>query len=234
MKTSNKLLFAATLLIFGYLVIYNFQLRAEYKKGEYKSRFYGMRNTALNSFTAVENKAGNFISIRIEKDPKFGIWVDQDIKNKVIITLHNNTLYVDYKDKSRFNGFLSGIIITCPTIKSITTTPITIPEMRFLNTETTTISGFDQDAMSINVNKGSEIELTKNTLNKLTAGTSSSDAAIIVQKDNSIKAADFNIIGKSQLKLFSSINHSNYNYTDSATVMLNGKSFQQLIKPNKN
>ena len=39
MKTSNKLLLLATVILFGYLAIFNFQLRAEYLKGDFRKLY---------------------------------------------------------------------------------------------------------------------------------------------------------------------------------------------------
>ncbi|MDB4924710.1 hypothetical protein [Mucilaginibacter sp.] len=226
MKTSNKLLLAATFIMFAYLVIYDFQLKAEYVKGDYKKRFYNMEHTALNSFTAVENKVGNSLNINIEKGPKFEIWINKWLKDKVVITQRNNTLYIDNKDKNA-RYYQSGITIICPAVSVITTTPHILPDWQFTDGKTT-ISGFTQDMMTIRANKFTEIELNKNSLDKLNASTGDSKAILTIHSDNQIKAASFNIIGKSDLKLFNTIANANYNYTDSATVTLNGKSFHQL------
>ncbi|MDB5032758.1 hypothetical protein [Mucilaginibacter sp.] len=225
MKTSNKLLLAATFIMFAYLAIYDFQLKAEYVKGDYKSRFYNMEHTALNSFNAVQNNVGNTLSINIEKGPKFEVWVNKYLKDKVVITQRNNTLYIDNKEKNA-RYFQTGVTIICPSVSVITTTPHILPD--WLTDGKTTVSGFTQDMMIIHANKFTEIELSKNSLGKLDASTGDSKATITVHGDNRIKAARFNIIGKSDLKLFNLIANATYNYTDSATVTLNGKSFKQL------
>lgn len=226
MKTSNKLLLIATLIMFGYLVVFNFQLKAEYLKGDYKSQFYGMQQTPLNSFNTIEHKAANLINLHIEKGPVFAVWMNESVKDRIIITQRNNTLYIDYKDKTHFKNYLAGIIVTCPAVNSIIAKPITIPDTQFWSA-TTTISGFDQDVMNINANRSTEIELTKNAINNLNAGTGESNAALTIQNDNQIKNATFKIAGKSLLKQLAVITNPNYSYTDSATITLNGKSFHQ-------
>jgi hypothetical protein len=228
MKTSNKLLITTTLIMFGYLVVYVFQLKAEYLKGDFKSRFYGMQYTGLGSFNKIEHRAGNMLSIQVEKGPKFGVWLKNGVADRVAFTTKNNTLYIDMKDKSRFVYFESAIIVTCPDLNSINTTSIVNAETSFWNSAKTYVRGFDQDSLNITADQHTEIQLNKNSLGKLNAATKASNAAITVHNDNQIKGAAFNILGKSELKLFSNIANSSYNYTDSANIILNGKSFRQF------
>lgn len=226
MKTSNKLLLTATVIIFAYLAVYDFQLKAEYVKGDYKSRFYNMKHTALNRFTSIENNVGNLLGVTIEKGPKFEIWINNFLADKVGITQRNNTLYINFKDK-QFKFYQGGITIICPFVNSITASPLVSPNWQF-SVEKTTVTGFAQDVMNIHANKFTEIELSKNSLGKLIASTGGSNATLTILRNNQIKAADINIIGKSELKLFNTIANSNYNCTDSATITLNGKLFRSL------
>ncbi|HTH81323.1 MAG TPA: hypothetical protein VL490_00220 [Mucilaginibacter sp.] len=228
MKTSNKLLLITTLIMFGYLVVYVYQLKAEYLKGDFRSRFYGMKYTDLGSFNKVEHRAGNMLSIQIEKGPKFGAWLRNGVADKVAFTTKNNALYIDLKDKNRMVYFESAIIITCPDLNSISTTPILNTEASLWSSARTYVRGFDQDSLSVTADQHSEIELNKNVLNKLNAATKASNATITVHNDNQIKSAAFNIQGKSDLKLFNNITNSSYNYTDSAAITLNGKVFRQF------
>jgi hypothetical protein len=229
MKTSNKLLIAASLVLLSYLVIFDFQLKAEFLKGDFRGRFFDMQNTPLTNFTAVKNRAGNIIGINIEKGPKFGVWISKYIKDNVVITQHNDTLYIDNKDKIRFYNFEKGIIITCPAVSSITAVPFKIPENQYNDgSAKTSVSGFNQDMMTVLAYKSTEIELSKNSLGKLNAATGASKATLTIHGDNQINNASFNIIGKSDLKLFNVIANSSYTYTDSATVTLNGKTLRRL------
>lgn len=226
MKTSNKLLLTATVIIFTYLAVYDFQLKAEYVKGDYRSRFYNMKHTALNRFTSIENNAGNKLGVNIEKGPKFEIWINDFLADKVVVTQRNNTLYIDFKDK-QFSFYQAGITIICPAVDSIIASTQVSPDWQFSSGKTT-VTGFTQDVMNIRANKLTEIELSKNSLGKLIASTGGSNATLTIRSDNQIKAADINIIGKSDLKLFNTIANSSYNCTDSATITLNGKLFRSL------
>ncbi|MES2427897.1 MAG: hypothetical protein V4560_13040 [Bacteroidota bacterium] len=227
MKTSNKLLLLATVILFGYLAIFNFQLRAEYLKGDFKKLYYGMKFTPLNSFTTIRHNAGNVLALRVEKGPKFGVWMRDNLKEKLALTERNNTLFVDYVDKQHSN-YYSGIVVVCPEVNTVITTPLKTHQVMFWEREVTQVSGFTQDAMNIVAGKSTQIELNKNTISKLNAATTASNATIKVNAENLIQAAEFKIAGKSDLQLLSQIAKSTYSYTDSATITLNGKSFAKV------
>ena len=228
MKISNRLLVAATVLVFAYLVVFDLGLRAEYRKGNYKNRFYHMNYKALNHFTKIEQRAGNVLDLRIEKGSKFGIWMDDYFKDKIVVKQLNGTLYIDYVDRAHFNNRPSGIIVTCPFVNSIVTIPLITPETSLWSVGRTTVTGFKQDAMAVSADKQTEIILTHNQLNKLNAGTTASKATVTVNDDNQINDASFKILGRSELKLYQTIKKSDYNYTDSATITLNGKSMRGM------
>jgi hypothetical protein len=228
MKTSNKLLLLATVILFGYLAVFNFQLRAEYIKGDFRNPYYGMKFTPLNSFTTIQHNAGNVVVLRIEKGPKFGVWMRDNLKEKLALTERNNTLFVDYVDKQHFNYYQSGIVVVCPEVNTVITTPLITHQVRFWERAVTQVSGFTQDAMNIVAGKSTQVELNKNTIGKLNAATTASDATITVNTENQIQASNFKIVGKSDLKLFNQITNGTYTYTDSATITLNGKSFAKV------
>ncbi len=228
MKTSNKLLLLATVILFGYLAIFNFQLRAEYLKGDFRKPYYGMKFTPLNSFSNVQHNAGNVVYLSVEKGPRFGVWMRDNLKGKLSLTERNNTLFVDYIDKQHFNYYLSGIVVVCPEVNTVTTTPLTAHQVMFWERAVTQVSGFTQDVMNIVAGKSTQVELNKNTIGKLNAATTASDATITVNAENQIQAGDFKIAGKSDLRLLSQITIGTYSYTDSATITLNGKSFAKV------
>jgi len=228
MKTSNKLLLLSTVILFGYLAIFNFQLRAEYIKGDFRKPYYGMKFTPLNSFTTIRLNAGNVLALRVEKGPKFGVWMVDNVKEKVALTERDNTLFVDYVNKTNFNYYQSGIVVVCPEVNTVITTPLATHQVMFWERAVTKVSGFTQDVMNIVVGKDTQFELDENAIGKLNAAATASDATITVNTHNQIQAADFKIAGKSELKLLSQIAKSNYSYTDSATITLNGKSFAKV------
>ena len=83
MKTSNKLLLLLGIIIISSLIFYDLELRAEYIKGEYKSRFYNMTNKRIEGFTSIENNASN-LYVRIEQGDKFDIHYGKEMERKIV------------------------------------------------------------------------------------------------------------------------------------------------------
>lgn len=227
MKTSNKLLITATIIIIGYLVAYDFSLKAEYIKGDYKSRFYNMKRIPVSGFDAIENNAANFTDLTIEQGPEYGIWINERIKDKVVITKNNKTLLINYKADNGFT-YRHHMIITCPDLRSIITRPEFVQGEQAAGAETQ-VTGFNQDMMTIQAANGTSIALVHNNINKLNAGTTDSKATLTIHGENTIKDASFNILGRSELKLLNpAIAKSHFNYTDSTTMTLSGRALHIL------
>ena len=249
MKTSNKILIVATLVVIGYLLVYDTALKAEYVKGDFKKPHYRMHQLSLSNFNIIEHNAANIIGMQIEKGP-YGVWIDDYIKDKVKVSQHGQTLQVDYISKENFSDY-KGIIISCPDVISITANPFINPEKtaneRYLRRNGTTmiidyfphgtigIIGFEQPVMTLQANEFTEFELQKNTLTQLNAkigNTKKGNAGLTITADNKITGADIQVPGRSTLTLDNVyINKVTYKIADSADVHLTGKSVRLLDHP---
>lgn len=229
MKTSNKLLLATAIIILGYLVTYDLALRAEYIKGDFRGQFYHMHHVPVNNFNAIEHNAGNIFAIRVQKGPEFAVWLSDGAEKGISISQHDKTIYIDCKDKHYRNVQETDVVITCPTVNSITVNPMVTAEKRYWM-QSTKIVGLNQDSISITANK-SNIELNKNTLAKLNARIDGHNVDLTITKDNTIALANLKALGKSQLKLFNPIiNKANYTFTDSTEVTLTGSRVLQQLQ----
>jgi len=251
MKTSNKILLAATLIIITYLIIYDFALQAEYRKGDFKSSYYHMQQLKFNNFTTIEHNAGNIIGLKVQKGP-YAVWINEYLKDKVTISQHNQTLQIDYTGKKGdyVNGYETAIIISCPNVASITTNPYIAAggslEGRSVHKSgesiivqrnphgISTVSGFSESSMNIQASQFTEIDLENNSLDELNAkigANPTGDAGLTVNANNKIKAANLQVLGKSSLRLDDLvIDKINYNLADNAEVTLTGKASGMLNK----
>jgi hypothetical protein len=237
MKTSNKLLIITALIAIGYLVTYDFALRAEYLAGNYKNRFYNMQPVAVNNFNVIEHNIGNLINLRVERGPVFGVWIDKHLENKLTFSSRNKILHIDYKNKDEFSSYgKNEIIIICPSIDSLTTNSSTF--MKTVKTQTGTIStgidfhnkeattiiiGFKQASINILANDGTDIKLENNTFSQLNARVEKHNAALTINNSNQIGLANLQVLGAGELKLLNPvIIKENYKLSDSAHVTLSG------------
>jgi hypothetical protein len=248
MKTSNKILMAAAFVLIAWLVIYDNALKAEYVKGDFKKPHFHMEQLNFSTFNTIENNAGNIIGLQIEKGP-YGIWIRSDIKDKVKISKHGQTLQIEYIGNEDINFVYSDAIsITCPSLISMTTNPFmkpgTVFNGRYVRKRgtsmvieyyphgTTTVTGFDEPSMSIQANEFTEIHLENNTIGQLHAQVGDSkkgNAGVTIGADNKITDADLLVPGKSSLILDNvAIGKITYKMADSADVQLTGKSVHLL------
>ncbi len=251
MKTSNKILVVASLIVIAYLTVYDLGLQAEYRKGDYKKQFYHMQQLSFAHFNVIKHNAGNIIGLQIEKGP-YGVWVDDNLKDKVTITQHDQMLQIDYTGKENYNnGYSPAIIITCPGVAGVFTNafikPGGNPDNRYLRKNgnsmiidyyphgITTVMRFDQPAMTVQANEFTEIHLTKNTLDVLNAKVGdrpNGKAGLTIDADNQLKYADFEVPGKSTLTLDNLlIGKVTYKLADSAQVNLTGMAVHLLDHP---
>jgi len=246
MKTSNKILMAAALVLIAWLVIYDNALKAEYVKGDFKKPHYHMQQLSFSNFNTIEHNAGNIIGLQVEKGP-YGVWVDDYIKDKINISQNGQTLVITNTSKENVNDY-RGIIISCPDVISITSNPFINPKkatgdrylrqngnsmiIEYFQHETILVTGFNQPVMNLQANQFTEFELKKNTLGQLNAKVGDKQrgqAGLTIDADNNISTADLQVPGKSTLTLDNvTINKVTYKVTDSAEVTLTGKAVHLL------
>ncbi len=238
MKTSNKLFITAILIIVISMIGYDLALRAEYRKGEYKNRFYGMDKIHFNGFTKIENRAANLISMEVEEGNKPEIWIAKDWRKHLKIFKNGTTLVVEFVGKQTNNLFYypGKFTIICPALDAITTIPVIDNQLseNYNSESTTTIKGFDLQSLVLDIGKNSGLILEKNKINSLQAtvgNKSSENARLTISSDNQIKLATVNVPGKNFLTLENPvINKTNFTVSDSATVSASGRLLKQFQK----
>ena len=120
MKTSNKLILAATIVIFAYLVVSDFALKAEYATGNYQKEHYAMDHIALKNFTTIQNNAGNIIDVEIIRGDKFEVFIREEVKDRVTISQKNDTVFMDTKGQPEYSMY-GAIKIKCPYFNTLIT-----------------------------------------------------------------------------------------------------------------
>lgn len=236
MKTSNKFLVLVTLVVVAYLVVYDAGLKAEYLKGDFKSRFFGMEQLSIKDFSSIDHQAANMIDVTIEKGDKFSVWLRKDVKDKVQITKQGNTLMIKYTGPDERRYYYSGaMIITCPHLDSITTTANVKKEQTFQNDSyggDIDVVGFDQQKMIANAGPLTQIELKNNKLEYLQATIGDNSpmiGSLNVNASNHIKLANIKVNGISELKMSNpDITTLEHSFSDNASLVLTGKAIRLL------
>jgi len=237
MKTSNKILLLATLIILSYLTFFDFKLKAEYLKGKYKTRFYSMKEQKVGEFRSIENNTSN-LHVRIEKGDQFEIWYDDDLKDNLELTNKNNQLVINYNKKDNDDDFIKSgnLIIICPKIEAVAINKV-LKMKDYLSKEyipngVTIINNFNQDKLELIVNSVTELILDKNKFNLLSAkvgDSKSTNGTLTILNNNEINNLYVELNGTSILNLNDPmINKAELKISDSADVKLSGRALKYL------
>jgi hypothetical protein len=95
MKTSNIIFTLAIVLFFGMLMSYNFQLKAEYVKGDFRSPFYGYKKLKFKNFDKININAGNAIVVKVSAGKENAVYVQDELKDQIKLSELNKTLSID-------------------------------------------------------------------------------------------------------------------------------------------
>ncbi len=238
MKTSNKLLLTAILIIVVSMVTYDLALRAEYRKGTYKSRFYGMDKTSvLSGFTTINNRAANLISIQVEQGSDQGVWVKSEWKDRIKISRNGMALVIEAADKqaTHLSPYQNSITIICPSLEKVITSPFVAAkggEEGNYSHGSIFIKGFNLENLDLKIAKSIDIYLENNKINSLKAivgDDKSRDARLDISSNNHFNYAEITVAGMNQLQIQSPvIDKSNFNISDSAQLFLSKSSLKMF------
>ena len=233
MKTSNKLLIVIAIIVIGFLIVFNAGLKAEYLKGDFKTRFYQMEQLSFKNFSNIKHNVGDRINVKIEKGDTFQVWVKTFIKDEVDIKQVGQTLVINAAQNNKGWNSSSSIIIICPKIDSLTITSDIEANNKTIDEDATynvynLISNFKQPKMFIKLNKLTALELEANSIDELQAIAGDKligKAYLDINHTNNFKVANIQVPGKSELKLENpTVGKLNCTIADDAKITTFGKS----------
>lgn len=245
MKTSNKFLLTAILLLVISVGIYDFQLKAEYLKGDYKNPYKGFVSLNFKDFKVIELGSSTAINIMLVKGP-FKVLADPDAMEFMKIEQHHDSLFIRAAFKDNFHNVRSVhmLYISCPELKAFWADAKHITAgNQIIDTigsedfrwRPTTISGFSGDKLNINLDHAATILLKNNRFNILNATTGISNGSasnLSIETGNQFGKTNLDIRNKSRLWIKDdSLSSITYKLSDSAKLILNGNT--RMIHNNK-
>ncbi|WP_121809945.1 hypothetical protein [Mucilaginibacter kameinonensis] len=246
MKTSNKFLLTAVLLLIISIGIYDLQLKAEYLKGEYKNPYNGFSNLNFRNFKVVKLGSSTAINIMLVKGPFKVLAEPQAVVEFMKIEQRHDSLFISAAFKDNFHNVQAPnvLYISLPQLdafyadakyKAGNTQITDTTAAQDFNWRATTISGFSGDKLNIYQDHASTILLKNNKFNTLNAiiGTSDQSASnLSIETGNQFGKTNLDIRNKSRLWIKDdSLSNINYKLADSAKLILNGNTRQ--IRNNK-
>ena len=251
MKTSNKLFSAAILILLAAMIVYDFQLKAEYVTmkrlglGQYQKdhRFDNYEKADVKKFSSIDLRSANVVRITIEYGEKEAVWVDKGGKDMVNVSQNGETLMVDLSDKGKedIDFYKGSVIIISPKIKSIHTTAHTYSRKKNQNTRVSTrfqggpvsITGFRQDSLQLIVAGWTNIDFNKNELKHLNAivGGETGNGELSISSNNNVESMKLKVEGESTVEVLDSdVKKIDHQIAEGAIVTFRGVVIHQLTK----
>ncbi len=243
MKASNKVLLVALIALLISITLYNFELKAEYEKSEFKMEFYSYNKLDYKNFDEIEVNAGNLIDLKIIKAEKFDIRLHKYYNTPFKVSQKQNRLIIDVTDSlnsPRMSGE-KAMVVFCPKLSrlKIKGQIMTFQKNDRLVTEVprngdsaTELSGFNLDSLDLTLESKCCLKLAGNKigyLNAIIGNESDAGAKFTVNDKNVIKDASIQVKGKNELSLSDpKIEHLNYSYSKESTISLTGASHSLL------
>jgi hypothetical protein len=243
MKTSTLFLLAAVAIMMSCLAVYDLQLRAEVRKGDYAKPLYRYRNLDLTAFNRVELRASTVFNVRLEPGP-FRVSMGPDMEDFLVTRVVDSTLIIEahFPDHNRNSNNDPAIYVNCPALCSFRSDAwYTVNGGMFVDgtqnpywRKLTTISGFEGDSLAIQEENGSDVLLEginyKHISALLGAKKEGWNAPVLTIGDkNHFNSGDLNILGHGQLWVTGpEIRQLNYHFGDSASLTISGAAARHL------
>lgn len=238
MKTSNKLMISALVVLLVSLTIYNSALKAEFVSGRYKDPYKDYTSNGIKNFNEIEINATNMMDITIRKGD-YAIHTAKSNNDIVKYTKVGNRLIisVDFEKNPKSNDpnipHFNKVDIYCPQITYVKTDEhgYTMPMKKISPEDRESVNNaggmimlrrFKLDSLNIE-HKSGTIFLGKDTIASLRT-TTTAKSYLNIEKDVYIGKADMHINDKSSLSLEKfDIPKFNYTLADSATITFTSK-----------
>jgi hypothetical protein len=236
MKTSNKLITVAFLLILGSLFVYDHLLKAKYLSGRYKDPYGDYITLKFKDFDTVDVNSTSAVNVKFVQGP-FNVRVDNDASDFTKIKQQGNRLEIDAAFKGDYinnpNPYI--VIISCPKLTEVNTNAIFKEgNKQIIDTvlredwrmRQNLIEGFNEDSLSIRQYYGNSIILSGNHIRMLNAVVGlnpHSFSKITILKNNLFQQATIDVLNRSKVLLDGkTIQNLKYHLTDSAQMILTG------------
>jgi hypothetical protein len=243
MKTSTIFLLATVALLTVSLAVYDFQLRAEVRKGNYAKPLYRYTMRDLRGFNRVELRASTMANMQLERGP-FQVATGPDADDFLTTRVEDSTLIVEahFSDHRRGTNSNPVIYVACPALRSFRSDAwYTVGKDMFTDgiddrswNKTTTISGFAGDILDIREENGSDVLLQGNSYKRFTALLGAKkegyNAPLLkMGNNNHFDSSDLNIHEHGRLEVTGTdIRQLNFHLGDSARLTVSGAAARHL------
>lgn len=244
MRKSTRILISAIVLIAVTLAMYDLNLYAAFKKGDYTNPFSDYTNLDYRGFNEIELDAASAVNIMVVQGP-FKVLVNPGAEDFLKVEMRGNRLVVRAAFPDRFRAFTDDymVYVSCPGLSLLrsdawyTTGGLRVTDSvaRDVNWKPTLLTGFTLDSLVIQADHASNIVLENDRIRMLSSiiGTGvGSGPALTIGRNNHINQSNLDVLHKGRLVIKDAATSDlSYRIADSATLLLNGAVIHQLKNP---
>ncbi|WP_210465251.1 head GIN domain-containing protein [Rufibacter roseolus] len=244
MKKSNILIVSALAFFLCSLTAFNFVMKTEYDKGNYKDPLNNFVKQDFTGFNALEVNGGSLISVKVVQGP-FKVFLHNRVLGLVQVRQQGQKLVIDVnlEKKGIWSNGRYVVYVSCPNLKTLNTTSrytlLGKPHQELASVypyglKKVLLEEFKQDSLNIQMDHATAVELFKTNLGKLNAvvgPTPESNSMLLIRKDNQINAADLDIRNQSSLYMFDVVIPSlSYKFSNTAKAEFTGSALTAISK----
>jgi hypothetical protein len=242
MKTSIKIFLGSMVLLGAAIVIYDLELDAAYRKGDYTKPFYDYVKMNFKGFDRIDLNSSAAIPVLVVPGD-FKVLASPDVRDYLVISQDGTRLVINarFRDHFRTSFRESVVYISCPVLRAfradsrysigyevITDSAAAAPWYR-----ASTISGFNLDILDIGSQNDAKLVLKNDTIRKLTAAMARG-ADLTLGEGNQFGGGDLEIMNGARLFVNTpGAQRLRFHLADSAELDINGAAAKQLLKINQ-
>lgn len=243
MKTSNKWLLAALLLLLGSLSAYNMALRTEYVAGNYKNERRNMVALPFKDFTEIDVQAASQVGVKVVAGP-YGVRLNKAAEKYVKVTQQGPRLIIAlaFPEGRESLGNRETLTISLPQLRQLAVSGTYSLEGKAVVDKRdggrgpgVRVEGFRQDSLRVQQDHGTRVDLAGSQLGFLRAEagrTPGSQPVLHIEASNRIQGAYLSVQNEGELQLEAgSIPKLRTQFGDSARATLTGAGLRSLGQP---
>jgi hypothetical protein len=220
------------------LVIYDLQLKAAFRKGDYRREFYDYEVKPYKGFDRIRLNAATALNIHLVKG-EFKVLAAPGTGDFLNIRQQGSELTIDAHFQDHYRGLYPdfALYVSCPDLKEFRSdATYYVGDLLHVDDnwpewgKTTVIEGFSPDSMTVRVDHASHVLLKKDSIRQLSA-VIGRGAVLTIGDNNAIVAGDLDVRNQGRLFIKTpEISGLRYHLADSAAIELSGTAAKQLIK----
>lgn len=242
MKTSSKIFLGSLGLLGIGLLIYDLQLNAAFRTGDYTKPFYNYEQRAFANFDRIRLNSATALNVLfVQGDYK--VLVEPRASDVIDVRQDGRQLVITAHFPYRFQGPQGeyAMYVSCPDLKNFETTGQYFMRNHLVKGKfilnpwipPTVIRGFTLDSANLTQEDGGNLVLENDRIGALHA-TVGSGSSLTLNQGNAISGGDISVLNNGKLTLQDTTNlNVRHHLADSATLVLSGTAAKQLLKINQ-